>query len=99
MSDVPTQITERREKIEDMELEKVDLVRRLCECEAREEHIRLSAEWMERERALTDSYLDLRAAEAELGLPGEDWISGDNPLAAAIARRDERLAAEALHSA
>ncbi len=99
MSDVPEQIAERREKIEDMELEKIDLVRRLCDCKDRGEHIRLSAEWMERERALTDSYLDLRAAEAELGLPGEDWISGDNPLVAAIARRDERLAADAWHSA
>jgi len=99
MSDVPKQIVERREKIEDMELEKVDLVRRLCDCEDRDEHIRLSTEWMERERALTDSYLDLRATEAELDLPGEDWISGDNPLAAAIARRDERLVAEALRPA
>ena len=70
MSDVPEQIIERREKIEDMELEKVDIVRRLCDCEDREEHIRLSVEWMERERALTDTYLDLRAAEAELGVGG-----------------------------
>ena len=95
MSDVPEQIVGRREKIEDMELEKVDLVMRLCDCRNHDEHIRLSAEWMERERALTDTYLDLRAAEAELGLPAEDWISGDHPLAAAIARRDERLAAAA----